>query len=868
MSNRARLASVVLAAVSCAFGCSDGTKTEVQPFGVSRHALITNELAVDSVVMDCAAGRQSAPFTVGIDGGFLVVWEDERGTTKDIYAGRVLLDGGMPDPWGIRVAGGPGDQKAPAFAHNDAVGLYVWNDGDAVRAARTTYDGIIDATPLIVSPGAFPSGPPSVVWDGANFRVAWSENRAGTHDLFSATVTAGGTVGAVSPFIASPGDQVTPVFSRTASSLAVFWFDTRTGATGIYGARISASGASMDGTGVFVVNNVNARPFAAASDGTDHVIVHVTGVGTPTGLNAVGVSGAMAPATITPVTSDSNQDRPSLVWAGANYAVTWINAQSTRVMGRRLTSIGSPIEAGDITLETSSNSVGEASTGLSGPWLLTAWRSQVRGDDNIYVSSKNQVLGAQLTGRPVSTAASTQTYPVPAFDGENFVVGFNDTRGAYYSSTFRSRISRAATLVDANAIRVSNLSGRFSRLAAASSGGNALVAWSETGNQFVLEMIRSGPDGGTSEPSGGSVVANATGFRPSPAAAYGGGQYALVWTVNGVNVRFINPSGTPGPLTYYGIGTGTTAEYPSATSDGTDFLLTWMERNANFDFDVRAARVAVDGGRVGPIFGVGTVVGVDESVPATAFGDGRYVVAWEEGLAERVRASVLAADGGREIGPVLIATDAGLPAVEWDGRQFIIAFSLQGPESVDVYVRTGFVDGGVLQLSALTPIATTPEYEGNVRLASDKQGRTLVVYEKFEPATPISNVRAYARLIATDVPLGGACVADFECVAGSCVSSICQVVAPDAGSGDAGSDAGADAGSAADAGTTPDAGEAPDAGNSDGGAVDDAGTRETDGGHVSGDAMALRVGCEAGGASAVALGAVSAFAALLRRRRR
>src|SRR5439155_18162298 len=137
------------------------------------------------------------------------------------------------------------------------------------------------------------------------------------------------------------------------------------------------------------------------------------------------------------------------------------------------------------------------------------------------------------------------------------------------------------------------------------------------------------------------------GFRPSPAVAFGSGVYGLTWATNGVNLRFANPVGPPSLTATTVVNSGSTSEYPSLASDGTDFLVSWMERNSNFDFDVRARLMRADGGAVGPIFDVANTVGVEEVLPASAAGDGRYLVAWEIDPNVEVRAAVFASDGGR-----------------------------------------------------------------------------------------------------------------------------------------------------------------------------------------------------------------------------
>jgi hypothetical protein len=99
-----------------------------------------------------ASSEQTLPAVAAAGGNAFVAWQDFRaGTTADVYAARIAVDGTVLDPAGIPVATGPADDRLPALAFDGRTWLAVWartEGGEtAVHAARLDAQGTpVDAS--------------------------------------------------------------------------------------------------------------------------------------------------------------------------------------------------------------------------------------------------------------------------------------------------------------------------------------------------------------------------------------------------------------------------------------------------------------------------------------------------------------------------------------------------------------------------------------------------------------------------------------------------------------------------------------------------------------------------------------------------
>lgn len=186
-------------------------------------------------------------------GGAITTWEDVRGGTYDIYAQRVDADGNaLWTAGGVAISTASGHQRYPVIVSDGSGGaIIVWQDNrastwdiyaqrvDASGTSQWTADGeaISPATHYQESPAAVSDGSGGVV-------ILWLDNRNGNTDIYAQRVDASGTVLWTSdaPICTEPSNQGTMyIASDGAGGAIISWNDQRSGYN-IYAQRVEANG--------------------------------------------------------------------------------------------------------------------------------------------------------------------------------------------------------------------------------------------------------------------------------------------------------------------------------------------------------------------------------------------------------------------------------------------------------------------------------------------------------------------------------------------------------------------------------------------------------------------------------------------------
>lgn len=213
----------------------------------------------------CAASQgQYSPTLVGDGaGGAIVVWHDDRASSTDIYAARVLASG-APDPaWptdGRGVCTASGDQIYPDVASDGSGGaLVTWRDDRGgpdtdIYAQRVLSSGAVDpAWPpngRALCTAAGNQSVPRIAPDGSGGAfIVWSDLRGAHSDIYAQRVLASGAVDAAWPadglaVCGAIGNQSGPsIVTDGAGGAIATWFDYRNGLdSDIYAQHVLASG--------------------------------------------------------------------------------------------------------------------------------------------------------------------------------------------------------------------------------------------------------------------------------------------------------------------------------------------------------------------------------------------------------------------------------------------------------------------------------------------------------------------------------------------------------------------------------------------------------------------------------------------------
>jgi hypothetical protein len=244
---------------------TDGTSPDAGAFAIST-----------------AAAHQSQPEVAYGAGYFLAVWHEWRSSTGyDIRGVRVTPGGTVLDPGGIAISAGPGDELNPAVAFDGTNYLVVWQDGRSgsydIYAARVDPDGtVLDPSGLAVMASTDEHEYPALDFDGTNYLVAWQDDRNGFYtDIYGTRVTTAGGVldpGGIAISDASRS-QGKPDVCFDGTDYLVVWQDARSVYNDIYGARVTTGATVLDSTGIPISSASLAQEYPAlAFDGTNYLV--------------------------------------------------------------------------------------------------------------------------------------------------------------------------------------------------------------------------------------------------------------------------------------------------------------------------------------------------------------------------------------------------------------------------------------------------------------------------------------------------------------------------------------------------------------------------------------------------------------------
>jgi hypothetical protein len=470
-------------------------------------------------VISHAAGDQGAP-AVGFDGEtFLAVWEDSRSDRLgDVYGARITPEGAVLDTAGIVIAHENYGQGSPAVCAGGPNFLVFWDDirnrtDNDIYAARVTAGGaVLDTLGIGVLLAAGGQGRPAVTFDGANFLAVWEDGRGSGTDIFGTRVTPAGTALDSSGFDITLGadDQSSPAVAFDGANILVVWEDHRGDSSfDIDGALVTPEGTVLD-PGVFVIGReVHDPAYSAAPavgfDGANYLVVwgdtpldgywHVYGARvTPQGE-------VLDTAAIAISEAAGHQRLPAVDFDGANFLVVWEDSRSGNynIYGARVSPQGVVLDTSGLVICQAARYQGSAAVGFDGENFLVTW-------DDSRSGSEADIYGARVTpeglvldtaGFAVSQAAYIQEFPALDFDGENFLVVWQDYGSEGYSHVYGARVTPEGKVLDADGIAIGKADGRQELPTVGFDGENQIVLWEDSRNNtdFDVYGARVDPDG-------------------------------------------------------------------------------------------------------------------------------------------------------------------------------------------------------------------------------------------------------------------------------------------------------------------------------------------------------------------------------------
>ncbi len=242
-------------------------------------------LSASGVAVSTATGDQLAPAVAFSGQKYLVVWQ----SSGDIYGAQVDKTGKLLHPSGVPLSTVANNQVAAAVAAGKTGYLVVWQDhrksttyGDIYGARVNDYGGLVDSKAIPISAAPNNQQRPSLAFDGTNHLVVWQDARTASStswDIYGARVSPAGTVLDATGIAVSAQllDQQRPAVARGKAGYLVVWQDSRAKTNtswDVYGARVSASGAVQDPSGI-VISSASADETlpSVAFGGDDYLVV-------------------------------------------------------------------------------------------------------------------------------------------------------------------------------------------------------------------------------------------------------------------------------------------------------------------------------------------------------------------------------------------------------------------------------------------------------------------------------------------------------------------------------------------------------------------------------------------------------------------
>jgi hypothetical protein len=427
-------------------------------------------------------------------------------------------------------------------------------------------------------------------------------------------------------------------------------------------------------------------------------------------------------------------------------------------------------------------------------FVVIAWSDDRMGiPDDLYGISVRTVFGGSgqvvsgpptLAGGSISQSANAQRRPAVASDGSVYLLTWDDLRGATIG-IYALRVDASGTPLDPNPILVSTASAAASQPAVGFDGTDFVVVWADERNSRTVFGARLSPSGTLRDPGGFEI-----GGGWFPGIGCGGGQ-CLVSSVDYVGDDRVLVNRVRGGASLDAGGIQISQGTPigpggSVACNGAGLCwVAWADGGSagSADPDILAVRVDANGT---PLDSTPVVVcdapGWQE-VPAIGFDGERWIVAWHDhrnGPAGEIYATRL-----DHAGAVLDGTgfplgtsgwDQDLPAVVYDGTQWIVAWADQGSGGYDIQAARVSLDGVVMDPGGLNVVGT-PTYDFWPRLAYRAPGELLIAYEEYDDSSAVRAMRVLGRLLYT-AQGGGGCATTNDCESGLyCVNSVCCGVA-------------------------------------------------------------------------------------------
>jgi phosphoribosylformylglycinamidine (FGAM) synthase PurS component len=411
---------------------------------------------------------------------------------------------------------------------------------------------------------------------------------------------------------------------------------------------------------------------------------------------------------------------PAVAFDGTNFLVVWEDDRGFDwfydIYGARVTPEGTVLDPAGIAISEAVDDQNCPAVAFDGANFLVVWEDWRSGNYLDIYGARVSPAGVVLdpAGLAVCGAGDDQYSAAVGFDGENFLVAWEDWRSGNWEDIYGARVTPEGAVLDTQGIVISQAEDDQYYPAVGADGTGFLVVWEDYRNGGPdgsdIYGARVTPEGAVLDTQG-IAIAQAAEDQCCPALDFVGGSYlvawedfrGITWDIYGARVT---PAGTV--LDPSGIAISQAAYHQYSVDVGCDsanFFVVW-EDDRGGSSDIYGARVAPAGTVLDPSGIAVSQDSDDQYTPAVGFGDGNFLVVWDDYrnvnddiYGARVTPAGTVLDS---VGFIVsqAAQDQYSPAVGFDGTDFLVVWedgrSSSDYENYDIYGARVTTAGTVL----------------------------------------------------------------------------------------------------------------------------------------------------------------------------
>lgn len=481
------------------------------------------------VISDGTGSQESPEISFG-DGQYLVVWQDSRAGSFDIYGARVTTDAAVLDTAGITINTDADVQELPAASYDSDNFLVVWRSAAGsvkIRAARVTPNGeVLDPDGIGISLSSRQIvRTPAVAFGGGHHLVVWADVRSSApnyyFDIFGARVDPSGTVLDDIWVSLSAREQLCPDVAFGETNYMFVWRERRSTWFGyeddaIYAARVTQDGTLLDPLRILLAapgypssRSYNWEPAVAYGDSVYLAVWHYLGPGSyPVRGKRILADGTVLdslPILITDTEYDYEDAlgrNLDVEFGKDEFLVVWCRdteGSPVDIYGARIDAEGTIVQT-DIPIVADEYSNVKPRLAFDGNNYILVW--QVAGG----IACMGLGPHAGYGWGPIWYEASYADNPVVASGPENYLVVWEEGRNAP-RRICAGRIAHGGFPLDEVGFVVSTVSCNNARPSVTFDGANYVIVWRDTrGNDGNIYAARVSPDGTVLDPGGFPLV--------------------------------------------------------------------------------------------------------------------------------------------------------------------------------------------------------------------------------------------------------------------------------------------------------------------------------------------------------------------------